>query len=170
MARKWERAWPYIVAVLFVATWYFLGCDLSSSAGYDGALEASASMCSILLGFIAAIFPVVLSLRDKGNYVDWVIRQGGDLLKSYNVEVVVSGFVLIMVVIFNYFRNDTRSFIKTFMFLAWLFCVVLFVGCCVRCMYFLFRLVLDPKNKKNNDIPLEGDAERRKKESVKKEL
>lgn len=168
MARKLERTWPYIAAFLFVTIWYFVGYDLSGSDGYNGALEASASMCSILLGFVAAIFPVVLSLRSDGNYVDTVIRQGGDLLKSYNVEVVVSGFVLILVVIFNYFRNDARSYIKTLMFFMWLFCVVLFVGCCARCMYFLFRLVLKPDDKMNIDIPPEGDAERRKKERIKK--
>lgn len=154
-----------MIAIVFTVIWYVAGYDLSNSRGYEGALEASASMCSVLLGFIAAIFPVVLSLRSGGNYVDRVIKEGGSLLKSYNAEVVVSGFVLILVVLLNFFRYDTRRSVKEFLFFLWLFFTILFIGCCARCMYFLFRLVLVKDDKQR--VPPESDAERRLKERVK---
>lgn len=118
MEKAIERGGPYIIATIFTVAWYFLGADLTGSQGYDGALEASISMCSILLGFVVAIFPVVLSLRSKGNYIDRVIVQGGKLLKSYNVEAVMSGFALIIIVIFNFFRFDTRESIKSLLFFS----------------------------------------------------
>jgi uncharacterized membrane protein len=160
VTRKVERLWPYILSTTLTITWRIAGFDLSNSKGYEGALETSASMCSILLGFIAAIFPIILSLQSSdGSYVKQVIKQGGDLLKSYNVEVLISGFLLIIVVMFNYFRFDVRCSLKTFLFYFWLFCVILFIGCCARCMYFLFRLILVKEDKKM--IPLESDAEKR---------
>lgn len=167
MEKAMERSWPYIISTIFTVVWYFCGFDLSESQGYDGALEASISMCSILLGFVAAIFPVVLSLRSKGNYIDRVIVQGGKLLKSYNIEAVMSGFLLITIVIFNFFRFDTRDTIKRLLFFLWLFSIVLFIGCCIRSMYFLFYIIFINENK-NNTIPPEGEAERRFKERHKR--
>lgn len=167
MEKAIERGGPYIIATIFTVAWYFLGADLTGSQGYDGALEASISMCSILLGFVVAIFPVVLSLRSKGNYIDQVIVQGGKLLKSYNVEAVMSGFALIIIVIFNFFRFDTRESIKSLLFFFWLFCIVLFIGCCIRSMYFWFYIIFT-NEKNNNSIPPEGEAERRYKEEYKR--
>lgn len=166
--RNAERLWPYILSIILTITWRIAGFDLSNSKGYEGALKTSASMCSILLGFIATIFLIIFLFQSSaGSYVKKVIEQGGDLLKSYNIEVLISGFLLIIVVMFNYFRFDVRCSLKTFLFYFWLFCMILFIGCCARCMYFLFRLILVKEDEKM--IPLESDAEKRLKQRFKKQ-
>lgn len=74
---------------------------------------------------------------------------------------------MIIIVTISYFRMDARECIKDILFYTWLFCVMEFVCCSVRCMYFLIRLIL-PKNQERR-IPEEGEAERRYKEKMRKE-
>lgn len=164
MARLFERTHPYLIAICVTTLWFFFGKDLSQSNGFDNALDSTSTMCSILLGFVAAIFPVVLSLRTKGNYIDKVIVNGGSLLKSYCIESIASGFVLIAVNTLNFFRFDTRLLIKMILFYFWIFSVTVFIFCSIRCMYFLIRLILP--NEAINPIPEESEAEKKYKDSL----
>ena len=166
MSKFFERTHPYLIAICITMLWFFFGKDLSQSNGFDNALDSTSTMCSILLGFVAAIFPVILSLRTKGNYIDKVISNGGRLLKSYCVESIISGFVLIIGNTLNYFRFDTRPLIKLILFYFWIFCVVSFIFCSIRSMYFLIRLIM-PKETINS-IPEESDVEKKYKDSLKK--
>lgn len=167
MTRIVERTWPYVVALGITTIWFMFGYNMANSERYDNALDSTLNMCAILLGFISAMFPVILSLRKEGNYVDKIVKLGGGLLKSYYVETIISGFLLIIIVTISYFRMDARECIKDILFYTWLFCVMEFVCCSVRCMYFLIRLIL-PKNQERR-IPEEGEAERRYKEKMRKE-
>lgn len=142
MSKFLERTYPYWIALCVTVIWYFYGYDLSESIGYNYALDSTSIMCSILLGFIAAIFPVVLSLQTKNNYIDKVIKNGGNLLRSYCVENIICGFVLILINISNYFRFDTRLLIKTILFYCWVLFVVMFIFCSIRSVYFLLRMIM----------------------------
>ncbi len=164
MTKFFERAHPYLIALSVTTLWFYFGKDLSQSNGFDNALDSTSTMCSILLGFIAAIFPVVLSLRTKGNYIDKVIVNGGRLLRSYCIESIVSGFILIAVNTLNFFRFDTRILIKMILFYFWIFSVTAFIFCSIRCMYFLIRLILP--NETINSIPEESEAEKKYKDSL----
>ncbi len=163
MARFIERIYPYMAAVCVILLWLFFGYDLSQSIGFDNALDSTSTMCSIILGFVAAILPVILSLRTKGNYIDKVIKNGGSLLKSYCVESIVSGFLLLVVNMLNYFRYDTRSLVRSLLFYAWIVFVTVFIFCSIRSMYFLIRLIMPKEN--INPIPEESEAEKRYKDS-----
>jgi hypothetical protein len=165
VGRFLERTWPYILAVSVVILWFVVGYNMADSQGYNNALDSTSNMCAILLGFVAAMFPVVLSLRRQGNYVDKVVEYGGDLLKSYYVETIISGVFLIMIVTVSYFRIDARVQIKDALFYAWLFCVTTFLSCSIRCTYFLFRFMLP---KEEHRIPEEGESERKFKEEARK--
>lgn len=164
MVKFIERTHPYLIAFCVTALWFFFGKDLTQSNGFDNALDSMSTMCSILLGFVAAILPVVLSLRTKGNYIDKVIVNGGGLLRSYCVESIISGFILIAVNTLNYFRFDTRVLIKLILFYLWVFCVTVFIFCSIRSMYFLIRLILP--NKTINPIPEESETEKKYKDSL----
>lgn len=165
MGRIFERIYPYITAGSIVVLWLLAGDNMVDSQGYNNALDSTSNMCAILLGFVAAMFPVVLSLRKKGNYVDKVVEYGGDLLKSYYVETIISGACLIMIITVSYFRIDVRVQIKEALFYVWLFSVITFLACSIRCAYFLFRLMLP---KEENKIPEEGENERKFKEEARK--
>lgn len=154
MVKFIERTHPYLIAFCVTALWLFFGKDLTQSNGFDNALDSMSTMCSILLGFVAAILPVVLSLRTKGNYIDKVIVNGGGLLRSYCVESIISGFILIA----------TRVLIKLILFYLWVFCVTVFIFCSIRSMYFLIRLILP--NKTINPIPEESESEKKYKDSL----
>ncbi len=167
MARIVERTWPYIVAFGITIIWFFAGYNMANSERYDNALDSTLNMCAILLGFISATFPIILSLRRQGNYVDKVVKMGRDLLKSYYVETIMSGFLLIIIITISYFRMDARECIKDILFYIWLFCIMEFLCCSVRCMYFLIRLIL-PKERERC-VPKEGEVEKRFKEEIRKE-
>lgn len=165
MVKFIEKIYPYFVALTVTTLWILYGYNLSVSKGFDNALESTSTMCSILLGFIVAILPIILSFRTKGNYVDKVIENGGVLLKSYCVQTFILGFILIMVNTFNYFRFDTRPQIRDTLFYTWIFFVTVFIMCCIRCMYFLIRLIFPKEN--IDSIPEESEAEKNYKEKYK---
>lgn len=165
MTKFIERIYPYFIALSVTILWWLYGYDLSISRGFDSALESTSTMCSILLGFIVAILPVVLSLRTKGSYVDKVLENGGGLLKSYCVQTFVCGFILIIINTFSYFRFDTRHQIRVILFYTWIFFVTVFVLCCIRCIYFLIRLILPKEDIES--IPEESEAEKKYKQDYK---
>lgn len=164
MAKFIEKTHPYLIALCITIIWIFSGYDLYQSNGFNNALDSTSTMCSILLGFVAAIFPVILTLRQKGNYIDKVIISGGSLLKSYCIESIVSGFVLIIINTLNYFRFDARIQIKLVLFYTWIFCVTAFIFCNIRCMYFLIRMIM-PKEV-IDPIPEESGAEKEYKKNI----
>ena len=165
MGRILERTWPYIVAFGATILWFMVGYNMADSQGYNNALDSTSNMCAILLGFVVAMFPVVLSLRRQGNYIDKVIKCGGDLLKSYYVETMISGVFLIIIITVSYFRMDARECIKEILFYVWIFCVISFLSCSLRCTYFLFRLMLPQKEQR---IPEEGKSEKKFKEEMRR--
>ena len=158
MAKIIERIYPYFIAFCFTALWFIYGHNLSNSLGFNNALDSTSTLCSILLGFVSAILPVVLSMRNKGNYIDNVIINGGYLLKSYCAEDIISGLTLIVINIINYFRCDINEKVSYFLFYIWIFGLITFILCTHRCIYFLLRLVF-PKEI-IDAIPEESEAEK----------
>lgn len=137
-----EKSYPFIFAILITLLWKIFGYNLVDCSGYDNALNSSSTVCSIMLGFIFAVLPIIMAMREKNRYVDRVMKKGGVLLNKYCFHCVAVGFVLIIIIVMNYFRNDVRLTIKNTLFYLWLGLFVCFVLCCYRCIKNLIAIVI----------------------------
>lgn len=150
MGLIFEKSYPFTFAILITLLWRIFGYNLVDCAGYNNALDSGSTMCSIMLGFIFAVLPIILAMRGKNKYVDRILKSGGMLLYKYCFHCVIVGFALIIITIMNYFRDDVRAVVKNSLFYLWFYLLICFAFCCYRCIKNMIAIVL------SNDDDIKG--------------
>ena len=168
MARKWEMFFPYVFAAVLTICCTLLGYDVTRLTGFNEALGSVSTICSVLLGFMASMFSILLAQKDKNSRLFWIFDTGGNLFSSYYKQAYLSGFSLLIVNTISYFRLNMRLVFQIAIFYIWIFTAFCFLGCCIRVLYFLVQLIRI-KDEEKNRIPEESEAEKQLKNNVIKE-
>ena len=105
--------YPYIVAAISVhLIRKSCAIEFFSSENLNDALTAIITVTSIIIGFIGAILPVILSMKNDSKVVQYVFqRDKRKLFLEYIKSTLAIGFLLIVCSIIPYF-SDLSSLIK----------------------------------------------------------
>ena len=104
MALLKERIYPYVVAVVGVGL-IRRSCviEFFSSENLNDALTAIITVTSIIIGFIGAILPVILSMKNDSKVVQYVFqRDRRKLFLEYIKSTLAIGLLLIVCSIIPY--------------------------------------------------------------------
>lgn len=109
---------------------------------------------SIIIGFIGAIIPVVLSMKNESKLVQYVFAKDKDgLLKKYLSSTIAVGLIDVCVSLLVYIRDiissETAIFVLRTLFT---FFFILFILCTFRSMSCMLKLIFSNDEKMENDV------------------
>lgn len=107
MIKKFEMIYPYILSLLPAVGIEFTGLSLVSSNNLNDALEAVITVSSLIIGFIGAVLPVIMSMKNDSKIVRYVFEKDKDkLFLKYIKQTILVGVLLILLAVSIYFRDQ----------------------------------------------------------------
>lgn len=86
----WERLYPYIIAVIVTVVVVKNKLNYVDNSSINDAANAVLTVASIIIGFIGAILPVILGMRNDSAFVKYVFSMDKEnLFSKYVKEVLV---------------------------------------------------------------------------------
>lgn len=152
MALLKERIYPYVVAVVG-ACLIRRSCviEFFSSENLNDALTAIITVTSIIIGFIGAILPVILSMKNDSKVVQYVFqRDRRKLFLEYIKSTLAIGLLLIVCSIIPYFSDLYED---TFFYKNWPYVVMYMLICFLCATYRCLNNMLNLIFKSDDDLP-----------------
>ena len=152
MALLKERIYPYVVAVVGVCLIRRLCViEFFSSENLNDALTAIITVTSIIIGFIGAILPVILSMKNDSKVVQYVFqRDRRKLFLEYIKSTLAIGLLLIVCSIVPYFSDLYED---TFFYKDWPYVVIYMLICFLCATYRCLNNMLNLIFKSDDDLP-----------------
>jgi hypothetical protein len=144
MGQLWERHYPFILGLATTALLLWL--DFRPGVkGYEKVLDGVITFSSIVVGFLAALLAIILSISKskvmKHLYEHVHHANGKNLFLSYFRQAIFVGFVVVLLSIWMYIIKEhnplpSYGFVG---FVLWIFTGTFFVGASFRIVNILMK-------------------------------
>ena len=102
----WERIYPHVIAISFVIILKKTAIEPINSNKIDSLIDGIITLDSIIIGFMGAIIPVILSMKNESKLVKYVFDRDKDgLFKKYISETIAYGLADICISLSVYIRD-----------------------------------------------------------------
>ena len=145
----WERTYPHVIALIMMLILIILGFHPTKSSKINELVDGIVTLDSIIIGFIGAIIPVILSMKNESKLVKYVFEKDEEgLFKKYISETIAYGLTDVCVALSVYVK-DVISSKYVLIFLEWLFIyvVILFILSTYRSMTCMLKLIFTDDRK-----------------------
>lgn len=151
---KWERVYPHIGALLITTVLVKLSFNPLNSCGIDSLIEGIVTLDSIIIGFMGAIIPVILSMKNESKLVQYVFEKDEQgLFKKYISETVGYGFFDVSVSLAIYLRDImTQKYVKEIIKVLFLYGFFLFILSTYRSMACMLKLLFARDDKVQDEV------------------
>ena len=98
MKKLIEMLYPYVLSVVIFVLFKFVKNSLYQSKNINDALDAVITVSSLIIGFLGAVLPVIMSMKNDSKLVKYVFERDKDKLflkyikQTLIVGVLVRGF------------------------------------------------------------------------------
>ncbi|MFR8813039.1 MAG: hypothetical protein ACLVFG_04970 [Lachnospiraceae bacterium] len=140
-----ERSYPYWVSGIIVLECYKLSYNWAGSSNMPNAIEGIITVATLIIGFIGAMLPVLLSTQKDSEFVkDVLTNDKKHLMLKYLKAMLLTGLLLIVFsVMMNFSQEIEGGFLDKYGFYVWIFLVSCFVLTTYRCISRMLRLVFE---------------------------
>lgn len=161
--RKWhervyytvERGYPYVIAVLIV----LFCCKakfnmMRAENNYTELLNGLITLDSIIIGFLGAVMPVILSMKNESRFVRYVFEKDKDnLFCKYLKITLLLGICDAVLSLIMHVRQTIPVEYKMNFYYVWIFLTVAFLMSTYRSMSHMIALIFtkDCQNVDDND-------------------
>lgn len=162
----WERSYPHIIAITITIILTCISFNTIESKQIDSLVEGIVTLDSIIIGFIGAIIPVILSMKNESKLVQYVFERDKDgLFKKYISETIGYGLIDACISLSIYTRDviGNKCVLKILNFL-FIYLLLLFLLATYRGMSCMLKLIF------SNDKNIQKDVAGTLNESDKKNL
>lgn len=137
-----ERLYPYFCALIAVLWLYFHKINIVENVGFTELLNGLVTLDSIILGFLGAMIPVVLSMKNESKFVRYVFQNDKDgLFSKYMKSTIFLGLVNAGVSLLLHVRSAMSENAVSMLFYGWVFLSLAFLLCTYRSMSYMITLV-----------------------------
>lgn len=153
-----ERIYPYFIAILVVGVAVKNRINFIGSANLDNVLDACNTVVALIIGFLGAILPVILGMKNESKIVKYVFEKDKNkLFLKYIKATILWGLIALAVAMSMYLVGDFKNTnIAYWEFYVWLFLIVLFLLLTYRSLSSMLDLIFlsddvleKRKNRKN---------------------
>lgn len=148
MRKLFEMYYPYIIAAILTGCMMYRKINFIDSENFDGALDGIITATSLIIGFIGAILPVVMSLKENAKLIEKIFQKDTDkLFLRYVKQTLFCGTVLIVTTIFLYFKDQYQDSevcglqIYDMSFYVLIFLLLCFFLCTYRCLHNMLEIM-----------------------------
>lgn len=170
-----ERIYPYVIALVSVYLLVKFKINYISSKNMNDAIDGVITITSLIIGFIGAVLPIVMSMKNDSKFVQYVFEKDENKLFLKYIKITLfHGITLIFISIVIYFKDEyIDTIIYGKIFHVWILFLILFLVSTYRCTCNMLNLIFTDGNKiiknVNNIDIVETDREKRYRESLEKE-
>jgi len=150
-----ERSYPYFIAIVFVIICIVKQINFVESENLKDALESINTIYSLILGFLGAILPVILGMKNESKLVRYLFEKDENkLFLKYLKANIFWGLIGLFVSVALYF-NDVKMMnrAKDGLFYALEFLFVLFCVLTYRCLKNMLDLIFSDDNHLGIEMP-----------------
>lgn len=166
----WEKYYPYAAFVCVLIIVYTNKINFIDNENLPDALDSVNTICSLIIGFLGAILPVILGMKNESKIVKYVFEKDRDkLFLKYIKETIFWGLVTLLVTTMLYFQSDAEYHsVFSMLFYVWAALIILFLLLTFRSTSRMLSLIF------SDDSVLRGasyeisQAERMEKEEIQK--
>lgn len=167
-----ERTYPYIFSIIAVVLIRYFNINFLADTSLNNALDGVVNLDSIIIGFMGAIMPIILSMKNESKFVKYVFEKDKEeLFKQYLKMTIKIGIINVGLTILMYLRNSILNiYMNNLLYYGWLFSIILFLLLTMRSMSYMITLFfskdeLDFQNKESTANKTYTDEEH---EAIKK--
>ncbi len=151
----WERSYPHIIAMVITITLTGISFNPIKSKQIDSLVEGIVTLDSIIIGFIGAVIPVILSMKNESKLVQYVFdRDKEGLFKKYISETIGYGLIDACISLSIYTRDviANKCILKILNFL-FIYLLLLFLLATYRGMSCMLKLIFSNDKNIHEDVP-----------------
>lgn len=138
-----ERLYPYAAALVLCYTAYQYNLVSKEYTDISDMLDASLTIAALIIGFIGAILPMIVSLKSESEYVRTVMKlDAKNLFAKYIRETVVSGLVLIGYTFILYFELPLKEMWIIEVYI-WIYILIAFLFNTYRSISVILKLMFE---------------------------
>lgn len=160
-----ERSYPYAVSIFITIIIWMLNNKLSNAIfmdeGFEKMVESSINVVTIIIGFLGAILPVILSMKNEVEVVNYLFEEvdKDQLFKKYIVSTIYMGIMTLFIssIIFVKGSFDQYERVYKIINITWIFFYIVFLLSTLRSMTHMVNVIFI--NKKNSRIEKEVSKE-----------
>lgn len=137
-----ERTYPYILSIISIFLIRHFNIDFLANKDFNNALDGVVNLDSIIIGFMGAIMPIILSMKNESKFVKYVFEKDKEeLFKKYLKITIKIGIINAGLTILMYLRDSiVNVFINNLLYYSWIFSIVLFLLLTMRSMNYMITL------------------------------
>ena len=110
MKKLIEMLYPYVLSVVIFVLFKFVKNSLYQSKNLNDALDAVITVSSLIIGFLGAVLPVIMSMKNDSKLVKYVFERDKDkLFLKYIKQTLIVGVLVIIVSVTVYFRDQYKD-------------------------------------------------------------
>lgn len=137
-----ERAYPYIIAFITMIFCWKTEFIIMRDNGYTDLIDGLVTLDSIIIGFLGAIMPVVLSMKNESKFVKYVFEKDTDnLFRKYLKITVLLGIVNVVTSLAMYVRATIPEKWQISFYYLWMFITIAFLATTYRSMSHMITLI-----------------------------
>ncbi|MBQ6462213.1 MAG: hypothetical protein IJJ59_02690 [Pseudobutyrivibrio sp.] len=168
-----ERVYPYAVALLTIVVLRKFKINFATSAKLGDVLDSCDTVIALIIGFLGAILPVILGMKNESKFVKYVFeKDANQLFLKYIKATIFWGLVALAVTMSMYLVDDFNDpQIGYWVFYVWVYLFVLFLLLTYRSLKNMLDLVFAPDIKISNlqITPKENDEVKKQAKEIFKE-
>lgn len=160
-----ERSYPYVGAgIITVILIYILKIDPVDSSNINDIIDGIVTLDSIIIGFIGAIIPVILSMKNESKLVRYVFdRDSDNLFRKYISVTIGVGLLDVSISLMVYMRDIiTNKLGQQILRTLFMYCFILFLLCTYRSMVCMLKLIFSDDKKIENGVSKRLDPNKQK--------
>lgn len=154
MRYYFERGYPYLMGSISIILLKIFEVNYISSNNLTAALDCVSTICSLIIGFLGAILPVILGMKNESKFVKYVFENDKNkLFLKYIKETIFAGLITLLISVAMYFSKDIiLSIVYKNVFCVWCGAVVLFIFLTYRCLDKMLELIFSSDSNIGIDI------------------
>ena len=143
VAYLWESAYPHIISLGITLFLILNSFHPMQSEKIDSLIDGIVTLDSIIIGFLGAIIPIVLSMKSESKLVKYVFENDmKGLFKRYITETIAYGLLDVCVSLSLYLSDIIYGkYVKQVMEFLFLYIFFIFILATYRCMTCMIKLI-----------------------------
>lgn len=141
-----EKIYPVLLSIVCTIIMLYYKLNYINSKNIDNVAEGIITFVSLIIGFIGAVLPVVLTVKTESDFVKNIFMRGNNLFVKYLKSTLLFGVLTIIVSILIYFRNEyINSEFYNYVFYLWTFIFISFVLMIYRFFSNMINIIFVPE-------------------------
>lgn len=146
-----ERGYPYIIALIATITCEYIGFNMMvDEEGFTELLNGLITLDSIIIGFLGAVMPVILSMKNESKFVKYVFEKDEEnLFCKYLKITLLLGICNVVFCLVLQVRKTILIEYRLMCYYAWIFFTIVFLMATYRSVSYMIALIFSKDEEDN---------------------